>query len=232
MQVFDQPAGTIPLHALPGVRDRLGGHRGKPQPRQRFDALGRRRFPHPHDPDHQGAQVRLLLALRRQQAQHAETDRQMRRTGRAGLGGVQFQVALVLHLPTGHHLKQMPRRRGFVVGARGHRCVRLLHQQIDAAICRGAHHKVTTLLQTGPQERKHIAGAVAHMDPLCSGGWASDGAHAAFPDEAHSRWTRWARCHLVSPGGAGLRRNGSWCANPSTCRLSGTTASTLWSRKP
>ena len=80
-----------------------------------------------------------------------------------------------------------------VVRTSRQRGIGLLHQQIHAAILGGSHHKLTLLLPTEREKRKHIAVAIAHVDPLHSRWRGSDGLHTAFP------YLRLARALLALP---------------------------------
>src|SRR6266566_6995899 len=56
-----------------------------------------------------------------------------------------------------------------------------LYQQINAPIMGGPHHKLRLLLLTEREEVKHIAVAIAHMDPLHSFGRRPDALDGSFP---------------------------------------------------
>ena len=56
-----------------------------------------------------------------------------------------------------------------------------LHQQINAPIMGGSHHKLRLHLPTQREEVKHIAVAISHMNPLHSFGRRSDALHRSFP---------------------------------------------------
>ena len=63
-----------------------------------------------------------------------------------------------------------------------YRRVKLLDQQIHAPILCRPHDEVAVHLPTERQKGKHIAIAVAHMDPLHSRWGFADGLRTAFPD--------------------------------------------------
>jgi len=58
MIILDQPPISIPVHPLPGLFERRGGDRGKPDPFQRLLAFGSLLFPDANDPHGQGLLAR------------------------------------------------------------------------------------------------------------------------------------------------------------------------------
>ena len=208
MIVLDDPARTIPVHALPRLRQCRGRHRGQQDPFQGLHTLGRFGFPHPYHPHHQRTSLARLLVLRRQQAQAAKAEHHVRHARFGRLARLQVQVLLTHRRPATHHVKQMLRLGyGWLASPRlmvrpwRQRGIGLLQKPLHAAILRRAHHKVALLLSTEPQEREHVTVAIPYVDPLHPVGRRADGLHTALPH------LRLARALLPLPLGFAL---GSW----------------------
>src|SRR6266581_353669 len=185
MEIFDHPAGTIPLHPLLGLLTRLGGNRGEQDPFQCFHPFGWLWLPDAYYPDQQRMPSFRLVRAWWQQTQRVPAERDPCASGFALLARREFYRRGGLCHPAFHHLKEMEGSRAGMLGmmrpGRNGR-IHLFHQQIDTTVLSGTDGKVALLLATQTQERKDIAVPISHMHPTHAFRRRSQRLHASFPD--------------------------------------------------
>src|SRR5260370_7963825 len=181
--MFAPPVPTCALLVLlfPSLLHHLDRHRGQQPPRKPLHSLRRVRFPHAHHPHHQWTQGAFRVALWRQQAQGAETEREVSRAGSGLLGCIQVQVLLPLGRPAAHYLEQMLLRAALVMGAPRRWRLGLLNEQIHTAVLCRSYVEVAVPLPTARQKGEHITVAIPDADPVHSCWGFADRLHTSSP---------------------------------------------------
>src|SRR5207247_1494787 len=167
MIVLDQPPMPIPVHPLPRLFERGGGHRGQQQPFQRLLAFWSFLFPHTNDPHRQRLLARSWL-MTRWQERHLPK------------GQLELCTPLLMTMPSGklQHTARLARK-----GAGLRQRIRdLFLAFLHAPILGGSHQKVRLRRATRLEEGEHIRPPISDMHPQASRLRGANGLHLAHPD--------------------------------------------------
>src|SRR5256714_9918859 len=148
--VLVQKASPIPVHALPRLFDRCGGHRGQQDPFQWLLSLWSFLFPHTNDPHGQRLLARSWLMTWWQERHLTK-------------GKLELCTPLLMIMPSGK-LQHTARLAGKGPGLRqriGDLFLAFLHAPI---LCR-SHQKVRLRRATRLEEREHIRTPIADTHP-------------------------------------------------------------------
>jgi len=182
--VLGQPTMPIPVHPLPGLLERRGGHRGQQDPFQRLLAIWCLLFPDANDPRRHGIFAHSRLMAWGQERHLTKGKLQLGRACWVSMPGGNLKGTTRLTWPGPCSIQ---------------RIADLVFALLDAPILSCSHQKVRLRRLTGLKEGEHIRPPISDMYPRACRLRCPNALHLAYPDIGFSLFPLAPLVPLFSP---------------------------------